>query len=210
VNSVAWLIKPAQYGIVFIMSDKQEGDSSANIYPPGAPACLVNWKVGQILFEGGIGAPDTACEEASGAPSPVQPLPIAFVPYSSLNVQWTRRRNPRGAGYTVLYPRGARSVFLQKDAPLAGKIPDSLRALDKQVQELAGYALRAPVAGKKLVSRILPVLQQIDRSFARFVHAQSREQRIVIDWKDALEKLRCAALGVSVKYSLVSACASVS
>ncbi len=203
------LLEPTQPALVLLMSDTREGDTSAGsavVREALLRVCSrLPWKVSQILFEGGgtgKGAP------MGGEKHPAFNLTYAGIAdtirasYSSLRFPPARHGQSSATGYKVLYPRGARNVLYRKDVPLAGRIPDSLLALDKQVRDLAGYALRPRITGKELVSRILPVLQRVDRAVTRFAATKPRELRIVLDWKDTLERLRTAALGVSVKHSL--------
>jgi len=203
------LTETTQPDLILLMADKRDGAKSAastSLSNALVRVCgRMQWKVGHVLTE-----------EADNGTRIVSPndrhpsLPLPFVhiadsvraSYASLDLQVGRLRHRHPAAYATLLPSGQVNVFAQKKRPLAGAIPDSLRGLDKQVRELASYALRTPAANKALVTRILPVLQRIDRFIVHPATSQPRARRIVLDWKDAVEALRAAALGVTVSYTL--------
>ncbi len=203
------VIEPTQPDLILVMSDKREGSASAAtalLRETLLQVCArLKVRPGQVLVEGSTGV--------HMKPFVRELHPVWKVPYASLgdsagaayaSIQIQRHAwEQRAAGkYAVIYPRGAQNVFGREDFPLAGRMPDSLRALDKQIRDLAQVALGGRMTGRLLVPRILPMLQAVDRAIGRLTHETSLEHKIVLDWKEALERLRASALGVSVRYSL--------
>jgi len=135
--------------------------------------------------------------------------------YASLAVQ--RRQWYEHAGfpdslqpqvtYEQIYPQ--RSQLKSVDQGLPGRIPQRLAGIESEIKSLTGATLRGQTSiqasgGKRerVLSKLAAVVDSLDWLLSRPAGLTVQERKITLYWKLALEDLRVALLGVSVRYTL--------
>ena len=109
--------------------------------------------------------------------------------------------------YEQIYPRGSRLKSVDQGLP--GRIPDRLAGIDREIMSLTGATLRGQTSiqasgGKRegVLLKLAAVVDSLDWLLSRPSGLTVQERKITVYWKLALEDLRVALLGVSVRYTL--------
>lgn len=119
--------------------------------------------------------------------------------YASLAVQrrfWQQRQAP---AYKLSHPIPARAVKRLDDG-LPEPVPSSLRGIEIQIEHLATKTLEN--GAKAALPRIAALIDSVQYALARQYELTARGRKILLQWKNGLENLRCTLLGVEVDYTL--------
>lgn len=82
------------------------------------------------------------------------------------------------------------------------KIPQSVQNMYNKISKLTNGILSHKNTPKQYGSSLSSILDSVDKMMLKLPETMSRERRLVIAWKENLEKLRAAIKGVTVGYSL--------
>lgn len=119
--------------------------------------------------------------------------------YASLAVQrrfWQQRQAP---SYKLSYPIPAR-VVKRLDDGLPEPVPSPLRGIEIQIEHLTAKALEN--GAKEALPRIAALIDSVQYALARQYELTARGRKILLQWKNGLENLRCTLLGVEVDYTI--------
>ncbi len=120
--------------------------------------------------------------------------------YASLAVQQKWRREGRTPSYAVVYP--ARTPTLQRlDEGLPAPVPPPLRGIEIQMEALTDKTLKGQTG--EALPRVAALIDSIEYTLAiNQLILTARERKSLLQWKNALENLRCTLLGVEVDYTV--------
>ncbi|MGH7598569.1 MAG: PIG-L family deacetylase [bacterium] len=119
--------------------------------------------------------------------------------YASLAVQrrsWQQQQTP---AYKLSYPIPAR-VVKQLDDGLPEAVPSPLRGIEIQIEHLTTKALEN--GANEALPRIAALIDSVQYALARQSELTVRGRKILLQWKNGLENLRCTLLGVEVDYTI--------
>jgi hypothetical protein len=103
--------------------------------------------------------------------------------------------------YKILYSRGKNNInVFECDQSLF--LPPSLRPIYENILAGTKNILTKNQRSKKYLHSIAVTIDSVDHQLLKIPEDRLRERRLLISWKESLEKLRTAMLGVSVGYSL--------
>jgi len=120
--------------------------------------------------------------------------------YASLAVQRKWRREGKTPSYAVIYP--ARTPALQRlDEGLPAPVPLPLRGIEIQIEALTDKTLKGQTGDA--LPRVAALIDSIEYTLAiNQMTLTARERKSLLQWKNALENLRCTLLGVEVDYTV--------
>lgn len=165
------------------------------------------WSVGRVLVE-------ESSERGSAFPlHDIHPVwkksyetigTEAAAHYASLSVQrtlweWTKR-------YRALYPSGL-TALRRPDQGLPQAVPAALKPLADLIDALtrplvqSPGKVKAPQRSSSVLTQLADAIDAVDLQLARAYEAQTAERKVLLQWKEGLEALRLALLGVTVRYT---------
>jgi len=120
--------------------------------------------------------------------------------YASLAVQQKWRREGKTPSYAVIYP--ARTSALQRlDEGLPAPVPPPLRGIEIQIEALTDKTLKGQTS--EALPRVAALIDSVEYTLAiNQMTLTARERKSLLQWKNALENLRCTLLGVEVDYTV--------
>lgn len=165
------------------------------------------WSVGRVLVE-----------ESSerGSAFPLQDIhPVwkkryetigneAASQYASLSVQRTLWEQTKR--YRVIVPSG-QSALRRPDQGLPQAVPAPLKPLADEIDALTRPFVQspgkaeAPPRSSAVLTRLADAIDAVDIQIARSFQSRAVERKILLQWKEGLEHLRLALLGVTVRYT---------
>ena len=125
--------------------------------------------------------------------------------YASLSFQrtlWNRTTH-----YRAIYPRGL-TTLRRPDQGLPQAVPETLKPIADQIDALtrpfvqSPGKINAPPRSSSVLTRLADAIGAVDAQIARSYESQPVERKLLLQWKEGLENLRLALLGVRVKYTL--------
>ncbi|MDZ7360260.1 MAG: PIG-L family deacetylase [candidate division KSB1 bacterium] len=120
--------------------------------------------------------------------------------YTSLAVQQKWRREGRTPAYAIVHP--PRTPALQRlDEGLPAPVPPPLRGIEIQIEALTDKTLEGQT--RDALPRVAALIDSIEYTLAiNQLTLTARERKSLLQWKNALENLRCTLLGVEVDYAV--------
>ncbi len=196
-----YVIASSQPDVIILASDKGGGENS--------PAAIVlhklltklctsgSWRVSALLVEGSNGErierqiPKNAYGGVSDS------IAVCYASQAGHH-----SASKQSGVYSVGFSAGKKSMFRDVLRQPAGRIPGNLTSIAQQVERLARQIVSDKKNPIERVGLIVPLLHRVDSVLIHGAPVASLERRIVLDWKEGLENLRSAVLGVDVKCSL--------
>jgi hypothetical protein len=165
------------------------------------------WTVGRVLVQDG---------SPQGTAFPVQDIhPVwkksyetmgmeALSCYESLAIQRTMWEPMKQ--YRALSPRGL-AALRRPDQGLPQAVPEALKPIANQIDVLTRPFVQSPdkitvpQRSSSVLTRLADAIDAVDARLARAHEAETTERKILLQWKEGLEALRLALLGVTVRYT---------
>lgn len=165
------------------------------------------WSVGRVLVEDG---------SERGLSFPLQDVhPLwkksyetigndAAAQYASLSIQrslWQQTRR-----YQAIHPRNL-AALRRPDQGLPQAVPAALKPLADQIDALtrpyvqSPGKVNAPQRSSRVLTQLADLIDAVDVQLARAYESQAAERKVLLQWKEGLENLRLALLGVTVRYT---------
>ena len=124
--------------------------------------------------------------------------------YSKYRSLMVHRKVPFSDGqstYRLLFPlKGKKNTTIDTGLPRIA--PRQLTMIENTLHAVTGRILRNIYPSKKYLPIIAALLDSVDRKLVKIREDQVKERQCLIDWKDGLERLRTALMGVHAVYSL--------
>jgi hypothetical protein len=160
------------------------------------------WRVSRVAIDDGSGQGQTVPatdEHPRWKKSYAEIGEEAGQAYASLAVQRRFWQQGQALSYTLSYPIPAQTVK-QLDDGLPEPVASVLRGIEIQIEHLTTKAVET--GAKEALPRIAALIDSVQYALARQSELTARGRKILLQWKNGLENLRCTLLGVEVDYTI--------
>lgn len=119
--------------------------------------------------------------------------------YASLRLQRQKWAGGKAPAYTLLYPEDEKELRAI-DAGLPESISTRLQSLNAGVQKLTALALNG--RNDAFLEQSVSLLDSISMQIVLGKKLRAQDKRVLYKWKEKLDEMRCAALGIKVHYTI--------
>lgn len=170
----------------------------------GANGGLSNWTVGRLAIDadGSAGLTVPVNEQHPWwKKSYAQIGETAAAAYTSLAVQRQMWRQNQTSSYVVSFPAATNGEVKMLGEGLPWPVTQKLRGIEIQLEALTDKTLKGQT--KDILPRAAALIDSIEYTIAlNQMTLTSPERKSLLQWKAALENLRCTLLGVEVHYTV--------